>query len=108
MNVEKIGAQVPISAEMAALDDEERRTRREWQQLDREQLAQAFADVRAARAQERDATPVAPLTLERLLERLGWTPEFAAHYVQPYCGCVLEEYGWDRCEHARDLGLDAP
>jgi hypothetical protein len=50
---------------------------------------------------EQKANPV-PLTLESLIKELGWTTEFAEHFVQPYCTCTTGgyDYTWDECSHS--------
>lgn len=62
-------------------------------------------DGAAVGAAERDAAPVAELTLDSLLGRLGFSHAYAQHLVQPYCDCGGLD-GWERCQHARDLALD--
>lgn len=57
------------------------------------------------RAAVREATPRRELTLDALIDKMGWTREYAEHLVQPYCGCEDGRDGWEYCEHARDLGL---
>lgn len=59
------------------------------------------------RAIERGSTPFVSPTLPDLLDRLGMSPEFAVHLVQPYCACEREAYedGWTLCPHARDEGI---
>lgn len=72
----------------------------------------AEADARAVRAAvaalQRDVARAAPgpaLTVDALLAELGWSTEFATHYVHPACSC--DPYGEDPspCSWARELGF---
>lgn len=76
-----------------------------WLQATRERR---LAAERAERAGERMVTEITPLTLERLIDVLDISGAFALHLVQPYCTCEPEHYepGWDRCDHARDEGME--
>jgi hypothetical protein len=75
---------------MNATDEE----RAEWQR-----------EAAERRATERAAADQVPLTMDRLLDKLGFTDEYAEHLVQPYCYCSDGNDGWDACQHARDEGL---
>lgn len=58
------------------------------------------------RAEERAAAVEIRVTVESLVERMGWSSEYARHLVQPYCRCYEDgTYGWTVCEHAYDLGV---
>lgn len=57
------------------------------------------------RAEERAQHEPVPLTLDALLDTLGFSVEYATHLVQRYCSCADSADGWDRCAHADDLGL---
>jgi len=73
----------------------------------------ASADVRQAwylaaaqnRTVERDTAPKVTLTLDSLLDKLGFGRDYAEHLVQPYCTCGDSADGWSTCAHVRDLGL---
>lgn len=66
----------------------------------------ALADAaRERRARERAAADRRPLTLDALLDHLGFSREYAEHLVQPYCSCGDSNDGWNYCQHARDEGL---
>lgn len=67
--------------------------------------AEREAEARRMRAEERAARDPVPPTLDALLDRMGWSREYAEHLVQPYCDCGEDIDGWSYCEHARDLGL---
>lgn len=56
-------------------------------------------------AVQRAAAPQVPLTLDALINKMGWTRGYAEHLVQPYCECWDGMDGWEYCQHARDLGL---
>jgi hypothetical protein len=68
----------------------------------RDQWAREAAERRAA---ERAASAPTLLSLDALLDKLGWTQEYATHLVQPYCQCYDGMDGWEYCEHARDDGV---
>jgi hypothetical protein len=59
--------------------------------------------ARIDRATERQTAAVVPLALDALVERRGWSREYATHLVQPYCRCYEGSDGWEVCEHAYDL-----
>lgn len=102
-DVTKMSVYIPMSDEgradseagvgdWLALSDEERHARKLAAQMER------------AADRERAGDPV-PLTLGRLLTKLGFTVAYAQHLVQPYCDCADTADGWSECAHARDLGL---
>jgi hypothetical protein len=70
-----------------------------------EQRAQWAAEQKRDRTNERAAAERKPLTLDALLDKLGFTREYAEHLVQPYCDCGDTADGWDYCQHVRDEGL---
>lgn len=70
-----------------------------------EQRAEWATEAKDKRAEERLQAEHVPLTLVAVLDRLGFSTEFAAHLVQPYCTCSVGSDGWDFCQHAYDLGL---
>lgn len=70
-----------------------------------DERARWLAEAADVRARERGEAAVVALTLNALLDKLGFSVEYAAHLVQPYCECRDTADGWDYCEHARDLGL---
>lgn len=59
-------------------------------------------EKRLRRAEERDAAEHVPLGLQAVLDKLGWSVEYAGHFVQPYCTCGVVSDGWDYCQHAYD------
>lgn len=61
--------------------------------------------ARRSRANIRAASARTELTLDAVLEKLGWSREYAEHFVQPYCTCDDTYDGWMYCEHARDEGV---
>jgi hypothetical protein len=69
-----------------------------------EERAARIAKRKAERGAQRDAATRVELTLEALLDKLGFTREYAEHLVQPYCDCECGHDGWDYCPHANDLG----
>lgn len=105
MEVHQHAAMIPISQEQ--LDDAagDAEAFRRWISATPEERAQWMREAAERRAAERaTATPVA-LTLDALLDKLGFSREYAEHLVQPYCDCGDGSDGWDYCMHARDLGL---
>jgi hypothetical protein len=108
--VNKITTHIPMSAEMLADAEAMRASVTEWLNLSpeerRRRSEESAARALAERAQQRaDATPRIPLTLSTLLAKLEWTPEYAEHYVQSYCGCEETSEGWSACAHAEDEGV---
>lgn len=70
-----------------------------------QELAANRARLKQERAVLRATTAHVPLTLDALLDKMGWSDEYAEHLVQPYCDCEDGMEGWERCQHAQDLGL---
>jgi hypothetical protein len=58
------------------------------------------------RAMVREMAVPVPLTLDVLVERLGWSRAYAEHFEQPDCECSDSADGWMRCPHAYDLDLE--
>ena len=67
--------------------------------------AAAAEAAQVQRVAEREVAECRPLTLEALLDKLGFTREYAEHLVQPYCECYDGMDGWEYCQQARDEGL---
>lgn len=99
------GMIVPVSDEMLASADEMRRTFRRWMSATPEERERWADEARAERVRERAAADLVSLTVDALLGKLGFSRAYAEHLVQPYCYCGDSADGWDRCAHARDLGL---
>lgn len=76
----------------------------------REEIEEARRQRREERAVQRHEARTrgeVSLGVQVLLNKLGWGPKYAQHYVQPYCTCeVAPDSGWERCEHAIDLGIE--
>lgn len=76
----------------------------------REEIEEARRQRREERAVQRHEARMRgeqSLTPQVLLNKLGWGLKYAQHYVQPYCTCeVAPDSGWERCEHAIDLGIE--
>ncbi len=117
--VQKLGVEVPVSAEAGIAGllpvDLGQRLQESLQTAltatpeQRAQWRREAADREARelweRIQQRDEAQAVPLTLNALIAKMGWSPEYAKHLVQPYCGCEQGWDGWEFCQHARDLGL---
>jgi hypothetical protein len=69
-----------------------------------EAIAERQRQEALARAAERESAPVRELTLNALLDKLGFSREYAEHLMQPYCRCECGHDGWSYCQHAEDLG----
>jgi hypothetical protein len=97
---------VPVSAEV--LDDARgmRDAFERFMLASPQEHAERDRQRAAVRKAQREAAQSVPLTLDALLDKLGWSHEYAEHIVQPYCDCEDTRDGWERCEHAIDLGLD--
>lgn len=96
---------LPVSTEALADAAELDTAMRRWWTAAPEERAAWAAEAAAARQVERGRAALVPLTLAAVLDKLGWSEEYATHVVQPYCTCGDGYDGWDWCEHARDLGL---
>jgi acyl-CoA reductase-like NAD-dependent aldehyde dehydrogenase len=105
LHITKVAAVVPISQE--ALDDaiDIADHLKRWTDATPEQRDEWNRQAVQQRAAERAATTAVPLTLDGLLDKLGFTHEYAQHLVQPYCECADGYDGWETCQHAYDLGL---
>lgn len=105
MQVRKVAAFIPISQELLEQATEDAQALQRWMNATPEERAQWAREAETDRARERAAVPVVPLTLDGLLDKLGFSREYAEHLMQPYCYCSDGMDGWDRCIHADDLGL---
>jgi hypothetical protein len=102
----KVGAFIPVSGELLRQADETHRVFTRWQQMTPEERARQLEEAAAARAAERAATPRVALAFDTLLDKLGWSREYAEHLVQPYCTCGEGYDGWEFCQHAHDEGIE--
>lgn len=102
IEVHKVAAFVPISEEQAADAAAMSEAWRRWMDATPEQRAEWQAQAEEHRAAERASHERRPLTLDNVLDGLGWTTEYAEHFVQDYCTCSDSYDGWDYCQHARD------
>lgn len=73
--------------------------------MTRQERREAAVAARQARAEQRAAAAPVPLTLDALIDALGWTEAYARHIVQPYCTCRDTADGWEECPHAEDEGI---
>jgi len=69
-----------------------------------EAVAERAREEANQRAAERQAIEARELTLDRLLDKLAFSREYAEHLVQPYCRCECGHDGWQYCAHVEDLG----
>lgn len=110
MSVTKYGQGLTISAEWLAGGEAMAAAIQRWRDATPEEHAEWARQAGQRAAEERAAAETVPLTLGTLLarvERWGWSREYVAHLVQPYCDCEDGRDGWEYCRHARDLGFDA-
>lgn len=105
MNVERHSVVVQVSSEVLADAVEMRSAILRWTESTPEERAQRYAEIRQQRVDERAAAERKPLTVEALLDKMGWSREYAEHLVQPYCECYDGMDGWEYCSHAYDEGL---
>jgi hypothetical protein len=104
--VKKWGQAVQMSDETRAEADATRAVVNRYMNATPEEHAAWARQAAEQRAAERaHAEPVEP-TMDALLAKLGWGPQYARHVVQPYCRCEDDIDGWSRCLHATDLGLE--
>lgn len=96
-----------VSTEMLEQAEAMRESLDRYMSATPEERATWAREAKAKRAVERENAQMIPLDLAGLVRRLGWTEEYATHFMQPYCTCGDSYDGWDFCEHARDLGLDS-
>lgn len=112
IEVIKVNYHVPLTGELLAdnggLRDAIERALRTPTPVERGQYETWRAARARRRAEQREAAPAAPpVTLERLAVRLGFGPRYTEHLMEQYCGCeVVADSGWERCEHAIDLGIE--
>lgn len=105
-SVVKHSAPMMVSAEVLADALDMQAAILRWFDATPEQWDQWRREAVESRAFERAAAPVQPVDLAALLDRLGWSQEYAHHFVQPYCTCGPHvDDGWYRCPHAEDVGL---
>lgn len=96
---------LPVSDEAAATSRLVAASIRRWMDATPQERAAWAAEAEQVRVRERAAAEHVPLTLDALLDKMGWSEEYAKHLVQPYCECWDGMDGWEYCQHARDLGL---
>jgi hypothetical protein len=102
----KLATLVPMSEEALRDAQETAAAYHRFMNATPEQHRQWLREAAERRAAERAAATPVELTLDALLDKLGWTREYAEHVVQPYCDCGDSSDGWDTCQHARDLGVE--
>lgn len=106
LRVIKLTAVVPVTREQLTDHVDLYAAMRSHQNATPEQREQWAREAEVRRADERAAAgPVFALTIEAVLDKLGWSQEYAEHFVQPYCGCGDGMDGWETCQHARDEGV---
>jgi hypothetical protein len=103
--VSRASSFMPVSTEVATWSREMQEAFYRWAAATPEQRAEWAREAEEQRRQERGQAERVELTLDALLDKLDFTREYAEHLVQPYCDCGDTADGWNRCQHARDLGL---
>lgn len=105
MDVHKVTHAIPVSDEVLAEAMKIRDAYSRWSDATPEQRAQWAEEQKQARAEERATSERKPLNLDALIDKMGWTREYAEHLVQPYCYCESGRDGWEYCSYAYDEGL---
>lgn len=79
-----------------------------WMRATPEERAEWAERARHERAAERRGAVVLPVTVERLLDKMGWSMAYAEHLMRPYCTCGPNgtDGEWEWCAHAVDLGIE--
>ena len=106
--VRKYGYSVPMSDEQIAIMEAEREAMAALDRLLMMSPAERRAhlqQMKEKRAAERDAARSEALSLSGVLDKLGWSENYAHHFVQTYCTCGMTDDGWHYCQHAYDRGL---
>lgn len=98
-------APLPVTTEQLDLGQALKISFSRWMNATPQERAAWATEAEQRRAEERAAAEPVPLTLDALLDKMGWPRAYAEHLVQPYCECGDDIDGWSYCEHARDLGL---
>jgi len=96
---------VPISDELLADARKEQEAFHRWLTATPQERESQAEEARQQRAQKRVAAGRRELTLDALLDKLGFDRAYAEHLVQPYCDCWDTGDGWVHCQHAYDEGL---
>jgi predicted TIM-barrel fold metal-dependent hydrolase len=112
--VEKYGYVVPMSDEIIRRYEDTLKLITHRQNATPEELAELkrqYAERERVAAEDRrrlrEQTPEPVDPIVGIAENLGLPIAFVRHLAQPYCDCDVDQDGaWNRCEHARDLGLD--
>ncbi len=104
--VKQWGTTLVVSDEVLAAGEESRAMVQRWFDATPEERARWTVDAKERRSAERAAAERAPLTVDALLDKLGFSRAYAEHLVQPYCGCDDSADGWSRCAHADDEGVE--
>lgn len=99
------GYVAPTSKELLDESNEQRAAFVNWMRMAPERRAERIEEQRQKRAAERAGSDRKPITLEALLDKLGFSREYGEHLMQPYCYCDHGHDGWDYCAHAQDEGL---
>ena len=105
MDVQKSAYTVQISAELLADAHAMRDALLSYHRATPQERAARADGAALTRAEERAAAERMPLTLDALLDKLGFDRAYAEHLVQPYCCCSDTADGWDYCQHVYDEGL---
>lgn len=105
IKVIRASALIQTPAEMLADAEEMASAVKSWLSASPEERNKTTRQAAIHRAEKRAATERVELTLDGLLDKLGFTREYAEHLVQPYCWCGDSMNGWDWCAHARDEAL---
>lgn len=78
--------------------------RQRWQAMTPAQRAAEIQARKDQRAAERAASPTVSLELDNLLDKLGWSRDYAKHLLQSYCTC--DPFDGHTCEHFEEVEDD--
>lgn len=102
----KVGTLMPVSSDLLTESIAAGEAIRRYFAATPEERAHWATEAKTRRAAEREGSPHVALTFDALLDKLGWSLQYAEHVVQPCCECRDGYDGWERCEHAYDLDLE--
>jgi hypothetical protein len=104
--IHKMAYVVPVSNEILTEAKDTWDAYNRMMRMTPEERETAAQQAMANRAATRDRVLLPRvLTMSGLLNKLGWSEEYAEHLMQDYCTCSWGSEGWDLCQHAYDLGL---
>lgn len=104
--VRTLASQITVSGELLAHSFGLGEAIAKWWGMSPEERLAVQERGREQRQTEREQVEPQPLTMDALLDNLGWSRAYATHVVQDYCECHDSGDGWVTCQHAEDLGIE--